>query len=61
MRYKLTLFVSKYMKLDDDYQLVEVPKELLFNKWDDVQNVIAYMVDGSEGPVKVEIKEEREE
>lgn len=60
--YKLTLYVSKFMRLgEDNYQTVDVPKELQFNNWDDVQNFIGYMVEGSKGSVKVEIEEIKEE
>ncbi len=62
MKYKLTLYVSKFMRLgEDNYQTVEVPKELTFSNWDDVQNFIGYMVEGSMSPVKTEIEEIKED
>lgn len=61
MRYKLTLYMSKFMKVGDDYQTVEVPKELTFDDKEDAHNVIDYMVDGSDSPVKFEIKKINEE
>lgn len=60
--YKVTLYVSKFMRLgEDNYQTVEVPKELTFSNWDDVQNFISYMVEGSKSPVKTEIEEIKED
>lgn len=34
MKYKLTLYVSKFMKVGDDYQTVEVPDEFEFEDWE---------------------------
>lgn len=56
MKYQVTLLVSKFMKVGEDYMTVDVPKVLEFKDWDDVQNVVGYMVGGSEGSVKFEIK-----
>ena len=60
-KYKLTLFVSKFMKVGEDYQVVDVPAEFYLKDWDDVQNIIGYLVEGSEDkPVRFEIKKLKE-
>ena len=62
MKYKLTLYVSKFMRLgEDNYQTVEVPMVLQYDDYDDVENVLRYMVTGFDGPVKNEIQEIKED
>ena len=61
MKYKVMLFMSKYVKVGDDYQMVDISREFIFSKWDDVQNLIGYLVEGASGAVKLEIEAVREE
>lgn len=62
MKYKLTVYVSKFMRLgEDNYQTIEVPMELQYDDFEDVENVVRYMVNGSGGSVKFEIKEVEED
>lgn len=59
--FKLTLYVSKFMKVDSDYQTIDTSRDFTFKHWDDVQNVIGYLVEGADGAVKFEITEIEED
>ena len=55
MRYKLTLATSQYVKVADEYRTVNAERDFEFTDWDDVQNLIGYLVQGASGSVKFEI------
>ena len=57
MKYKVKLFMSQYVKVGDEYQIVDTTRTFKFKEWDDVQNFIGYMVEGADGAVKFEIEE----
>ena len=57
MKYKVKLFMSQYVKVSDEYQVVDTSRTFKFKEWDDVQNFIGYMVEGADGAVKFEIEE----
>ena len=61
MKYKVTLYMSQYMKVGDDYKTVNSTRTFTFNDWDDVQNLIGYLVHGANGSVKFEAEEVEEE
>lgn len=61
MKYEVTLFMNKYVKVGEEWQDVDVKRTFTFNSWDDVQNFIGYLVEGAKGAVKFEIAEEIEE
>lgn len=60
MKYKVTLFVSKFMKVGEEYMTVDVPTEFVMD-WDAIMNLIECLVDGSDKPMKFEIKKIEEE
>lgn len=57
MKYKVKLFMSQYVKVGDEYQVVDTSRTFKFKEWDDVQNFIGYMAEGADGAVKFEIEE----
>lgn len=61
MKYKVTLYMSQYMKVGDDYKTVNSTRTFTYNDYDDAQNLIGYLVHGANGPVKFEIEEIEEE
>lgn len=61
MKYEVTLFMNKYVKVGEEWQDVDVKRTFTFNSWDDVQLFIGYLVEGAKGAVKVEIAAEKEE
>ena len=58
MKFKVTEFIKKYMKVGDDYQYVEVEKKYSVNNWDDLQNMLMSLIDFSDGPIKFEVRKE---
>ena len=61
MKYEVTLFMNKYVKVGEEWQDVDVKRTFTFNSWEDVQNFIGYLVEGAKGAVKFEIAAEIEE
>lgn len=61
MKYTLTLFMTRYIKVGDEWQDVDVKRTFTYNNWDDVQNLIGYLVEGAKGSVKFEIEAIKEE
>ena len=51
-KWTLTLVLSKYTKVGDEYKMVELEEELEFDDFDDVMNCIAYRVEGAPGTTK---------
>ena len=58
MKFKVTEFIKKYMKVGDEYQYVEVEKHYTANNWDDLQNMLMSLIDFSDGPIKFEVRKE---
>lgn len=56
MKYKIKLFMSQYVKVGEEYQMVDVSREFTFNSWDDVQNFVGYLVEGANGAVRFEVQ-----
>ena len=61
MKYTVTLFMSRYMQVDGEWQNVDVKRAFAFRNWDDVQNFIGYLVEGTDGWIKFEVREITEE
>ena len=49
--------IVSYVKVGDEYQIVDTTRTFKFKEWDDVQNFIGYMVEGADGAVKFEIEQ----
>lgn len=60
MKYEVTLFMSRYMQVDGEWQNVDTKRAFIFNSWDDMQNFIGYLVEGAKGAVKFEIEAKEE-
>ncbi len=56
MKYTVTLFMSRYMQVDGEWQNVDVKRAFTFSDWNDVQDFIGYLVEGASGAVKFEIE-----
>lgn len=61
MKYTVTLFMSRYMQVDGEWQNVDVKRAFAFRNWDDVQNFIGYLIEGADGSVKFEVEEVKQE
>jgi hypothetical protein len=58
MKFTVTEFIKKYMKVGDDYQYVEVEKKYSVNNWDDLATLLMSIIDFSDGPIKFEVRKE---
>jgi hypothetical protein len=58
MKFTVTEFIKKYMKIGDDYQYVEVEKKYSVNNWDDLQNLLMTLIDYSDVSIRFEVKKE---
>ena len=61
MKYEIRGYMNQYTKIDDEWRSVEVSRVFIFKSWDDVQNFIGYLVEGTDGWVKFEVREVTEE
>ena len=61
MKYTVTLFMSRYMQVDGEWQNVDVKRAFTFSDWNDVQDFIGYLVEGADGSVRFEVEEVRQE
>lgn len=61
MKYTVTLMMSRYLKVGEEWQDVDVKRAFTLTSWDDAQNLIGYLVEGASGSVKFEIEAVREE
>ena len=59
--YKVTLNVSQYTAVGDSYQNVTVGKTMTFRFWDEVQNLLGAIVEGSDEKTIFAIEFIREE
>jgi hypothetical protein len=58
MKFTVTEFIKKYMKIGDDYQYVEVEKKYSVNNWDDLQTMLMSLINFSDGQIKFEVRKE---
>ena len=49
MKYILTIIFRNYQKVGGDYDYVEIERKFEYSSWDDVQNVLGYLTEGSRG------------
>lgn len=58
MKFKVTEFIKKYMKVGDEYQYDEVEKHYTVGNWDDLQNLLMTLIDYSDVSIRFEVKKE---
>ena len=61
MKFKITEFIKKYLKVGDEYQSVEVDKHYTVDNWDDLQNLLMTLIDYSDVSIRFEVKKEAED
>ena len=63
MKFKVTEFIKKYMRVEDSYHHIEVEKTYNLNNWDDLQNLLGTLIDYADGSIKFEVRkiEEKED
>ena len=58
MAYTVQLKISQYIDINGKIEKAETSTGFRFDRWDDVNNFLGYLVDGSEGGISVTIKKE---
>ena len=58
MKFKVTEFIKKYMKVGDEHQYVEVEKHYTVDNWDDLQNLLMTLIDYSDVSIRFEVRKE---
>lgn len=61
MKYTVTLIMTRYLKVGEEWQDVDVKRTFTFTSWDVVRELIRYLVEGASGAVKFEIEASKEE
>lgn len=58
MRFKVTQFISDYVKVGDEWRPVEVQNKYSVNNYDDLQNLILTLIDFGDKKLKFEVEKE---
>ena len=58
MAYTVQLKISQYIDVNNTIKKVETSTGFRFSQWDDVNNFLGYLVDGSEDGISVTIEKE---
>ena len=58
MTYVVQLKISQYIDFDGKIKKAETSTRFRFNQWDDVNNFLGYLVEGSEEGISVTIEKE---
>lgn len=61
MKYKVTMTISDYVKIGDEYKTVKAEQKLTFANYDDLQNWQGYTLEALDGKaLTITIKAEKE-
>lgn len=55
MEFKITEYIKDYVKVGEEYQLIEAEKRYVTKNWDDLQNLIMTLIDFSSKTVKFSV------
>ena len=58
MRFKVTQFISDYVKVGDEWRPVEVQNKYSVNNYDDLQNLLLTLIDFGDKKLKFEVVKE---
>ena len=58
MRFKVTQYITDYIKVGDEYRTVEVRNKFFADTWDDLQNLLMTLIDFADGKIKFEVERE---
>lgn len=64
MKFKITEMINEYTRIGDEYKFVEVKKRYSCKNWDDMQNLVATLIEAGESnslTLKFEMVEEEGE
>lgn len=55
MEFEITEYIKDYVKVGEEYQLIEAEKRYVTKNWDDLQNLIMTLIDFSNKTVKFSV------
>lgn len=55
LKFNVTQKIGKFVRVGDDYERVEVDHDFEVNNWDDLQSLLATLIDFGTGTMKFEI------
>lgn len=58
MRFKITQYITDYVKVGEEYRTVEVRNKFVVDTWDDLQNLFLTLIDFTDGKIKFEVEKE---
>lgn len=58
MRFKVTQYITDYIKVGDEYRTVEVRNKLIADTWDNLQNLLMTLIDFTDSKIKFEVERE---
>ena len=58
MRFKVTQYITDYIKVGDEYRTVEVRNKFIADTWDDLQKLLITIIDFTDSKIKFEIEKE---
>ena len=58
MRFKITQYITDYVKVGEEYRTVEVRNKFAVDTWDDLQNLFLTLIDFTDGKIKFEVEKE---
>lgn len=58
MRFKVTQYITDYVKVGEEYRTVEVRNKFVVDTWDDLQNLFLTLIDFTDGKIKFEVEKE---
>lgn len=58
MRFKVTQYITDYVKVGEEYRTVEVRNKFAVDTWDDLQNLFLTLIDFTDGKIKFEVEKE---
>jgi hypothetical protein len=58
MKFKVTEYITDYVRVGDEYRTIEVEKKYEIHNWDDLQNLLSTIIDFSMKKTKFEVEKE---
>ena len=56
IRFEVTQYIRKFMKVGDDYDYVDVENDYVVNNWDDLQSLLLTLIDFGKDETKFSVK-----
>ena len=56
IRFEVTQYIRKFMKVGDDYDYVDVENDYAVSNWDDLQSLLLALIDFGKDETKFRVK-----